>query len=102
VNLITNAIHHSSAGGSVRVGAHALRQNGTVWLETTVDDSGSGFNPDDLDRVFEPFFTRRRGGTGLGLALVQRIVEQHGGVVTAENRPEGGATVRVRLPVANS
>jgi len=102
VNLITNAIHHSSAGGSVRVGAHALRQNGTVWLETTVEDTGSGFNPDDLDRVFEPFFTRRRGGTGLGLALVQRIVEQHGGAVTAENRPEGGATVRVRLPVAGS
>jgi PAS domain S-box-containing protein len=102
VNLITNAIHHSAAGNGVRVDAHALRQNGTVWLETTVEDQGSGFNPDDLDRVFEPFFTRRRGGTGLGLALVHRIVEQHGGTVSAENRPEGGAAVRVRLPVSDS
>lgn len=102
VNLITNAIHHSSDGARVRVDAQALRQNGSVWLETTVEDSGPGFNPDDLDRVFEPFFTRRHGGTGLGLALVHRIVEQHGGGVTAENRPGGGATVRVRLPVANA
>jgi len=99
VNLLTNAIHHSPEGARVAIRARDVRENGASWLETEVEDSGKGFRPEDLPRIFEPFFSRRPGGTGLGLALVQRIVEQHGGAVAAANRADGGAVVSVRLPL---
>jgi signal transduction histidine kinase len=54
---------------------------------------------EDLPHVFEPFFSRREGGTGLGLAVAQQIVCSTGGEIHIENRPNGGARVKVRLPV---
>ena len=96
VNLIDNAIQHSPAGGIVRVGGAA----GGAGVTCAVDDDGPGFAPDDLARAFEPFFTRRPGGTGMGLAIVRRIVTEQGGQVTLGNRPGGGARVEVTLPVA--
>ena len=55
-----------------------------------------------MDRIFDPFFTTKASGTGLGLAIVSRIVEAHGGDVTLENGPAGGAVVTVRLPMAST
>ena len=68
------------------------------FVEMAVLDRGPGFTPQDLERLFEPFFTRRRGGVGLGLPLAQRIVEEHSGTIEARNRPGGGAEMRVRIP----
>jgi signal transduction histidine kinase len=96
-NLIDNALQHSRASSQVSVSAR-LDSDGLV--ESCVSDSGPGFSDADLPRLFEPFFTRRAGGTGLGLSIVERIVSAHGGRVLAENRPEGGASVRVWLPLA--
>ena len=93
-NLIDNAVQHSAAGACVRI--EAALEGG--FIEVRVLDRGAGFREDDLRHVFEPFFTRRPGGTGLGLSLVQRIVEQHGGSVVASNRAGGGAQMAVRLP----
>ena len=98
-NLVTNAIQHSDRGESVTITTNLICQDGRDWVETQVCDSGPGFSADDLEHIFEPFFTRRQGGTGLGLALVRRIIDQHGGSVRAENRTHGGASICVRLPL---
>ena len=95
-NLITNAIQHAPAGTAVEISCVADADAVGILVE----DRGPGFREGDLARVFEPFFTRRRNGTGLGLSLVRRIVEEHNGSVLATNRDGGGAAVLVSLPVA--
>ncbi|MDR0361862.1 MAG: hypothetical protein LBJ46_04135 [Planctomycetota bacterium] len=62
-------------------------------------DNGPGIDPDDLPDVFQPFYSRRRGGTGMGLALARKQVEAHGGTIMAANRPSGGAEFTVWLPL---
>ncbi len=101
-NLIDNALQHAPPNTAVTVVTGRVEDQGRHWVEFVVSDSGPGFQPADLPRVFEPFFTRRRGGTGLGLALVQRIAHEHGGEATAQNRQDGGAVVTIRLPVAEA
>jgi PAS domain S-box-containing protein len=98
LNLVENAVQHSRAGGTVEVTVGPVEEQGRTSVVCRVADAGGGFTPDDLARAFEPFFTRRRGGTGLGLPIVRRILSDHGGTVEAGNRPEGGAFVRVSLP----
>ena len=68
-------------------------------IKVTVSDSGTGISPDKLEDVFEPFFTTKRQGMGLGLSIVRTIIEQSGGRIWAENRPDGGARFNFTLPV---
>ena len=99
-NLLENAIQHSPPEGRVVVETEEVSLDGGDWIAYRIQDAGSGFCNEDLPRIFEPFFTRRRGGTGLGLSIVQRIVEEHGGTITAGNCPEGGGAVMVvRFPL---
>jgi PAS domain S-box-containing protein len=98
-NLIKNAIQHSLPGATVHVEAEEINLDNRLWFECRVKDSGPGFQIEDLPRIFDPFFTKRNGGTGLGLSIVQRIVQEHGGKITAGNRSEGGAEIVVRIPV---
>ena len=86
-NLLRNAIQASAKGGRVRMDAW-LDGEGCLFA---VEDEGSGLPPGEEGRLFEPFFTKRKDGTGLGLALVRQVAEAHGGWVRGENRPEGGA-----------
>lgn len=97
-NLIQNGIQHCMRGGTVTMSAWETRNGESRRLLCAVEDTGPGFRREDLGRVFEPFFTRRRGGTGLGLSIAQRIVEEHGGTLTAGNRRQGGAILTVSLP----
>lgn len=100
-NLLENAIQHAPRGSTVRVFCARMSEGGHAWTEIRIEDCGSGFKAEDLGRMFEPFFSRRPGGTGLGLALVERIVTAGGGEVFAENRAEGGARLTARFPVAS-
>jgi PAS domain S-box-containing protein len=97
-NLLENALHHAPEGSAVSISGRRTRAEGHDWWTFSVMDEGNGFDAEALSRAFEPFFTRREGGTGLGLSIVKRVVEEHGGTVEAANRPEGGASITVRLP----
>lgn len=98
-NLIDNAVQHSSPETIVTVMAVTETRGRSRQVEIKVLDRGRGFATADVPRLFEPFFSRRKGGTGLGLALVQQIVTEHAGDVTAENRPGGGAVVTISIPL---
>jgi PAS domain S-box-containing protein len=66
-----------------------------------IEDNGPGFAPEYLGKLFQPFATTKANGTGLGLAIVQKVIVSHNGLITATNRPEGGAQFRLRLPLAS-
>ena len=86
--------------GSITVGTRRVVDRGREYVETRIDDAGAGIDGAVLGRLFEPYVSTKPRGTGLGLAIVKKIVEEHDGTVTAENRPEGGASLIVRLPAA--
>lgn len=95
LNLLLNAIEAVQPGGQIAIDARFDEEH---MLVLSVVDNGKGVDPKDLDLIFEAYFSKREGGTGLGLALVRRIVDEHGGRVHAENNPGGGLRLELRLP----
>lgn len=94
LNLVLNALQATPAGG--RVVLHTAEDEGRLVVAVT--DDGEGMSPETREKAFTPFFTTREGGTGLGLPLVRRIVEQHGGSVELSSRLGGGTTVALTFP----
>ncbi len=99
VNLIVNAAQAMPRGGTVTVRATVELVRGAPWLAVRVQDEGVGLTPRAAEKMFQPFFTTKATGTGLGLAVVKRIVDAHLGEITARANDQGtGTTFTVRLP----
>jgi signal transduction histidine kinase len=94
-NLILNAAQATQAGGAVTVKTRALQG----FAEVCVIDRGSGIDPKHMETIFNPFFTTKPAGVGLGLAIVSKIVDEHGGKITVESEPGKGSIFRVLLPL---
>ncbi len=102
LNLARNAAEacaQNAGGGLVVVRGAIVRSEEAGFQQVSVSDNGPGIPADVLPKLFVPFFTTKARGTGLGLAVVQKIIVQHGGQVVVRNRPEGGAEFIVTLPL---
>jgi signal transduction histidine kinase len=96
-NLIRNGLQAMTSGGILRVRTELAEDR----IAVTVRDTGGGIPPEVLKRMFEPYFTTKPEGTGLGLMIVQRVVREHGGLVEVSSEPGRGTTFRILLPVAD-
>jgi signal transduction histidine kinase len=102
LNILDNAIQASPAGSEIQVGCRRVELAGMPLLEVAICDQGPGLTPEQRQRIFEPFFTTKAKGTGLGMAIVQRIVLAHGGQVRIGEQTGKGAQIIVALPRGQS
>jgi two-component system, NtrC family, sensor histidine kinase HydH len=107
LNLMNNAIEAMSDGGVLTIRTSLNRDDSSFWpgsalrlgaLEIQISDTGPGIQPEHLERIFVPFFTTKERGTGLGLPICQRIVENHGGEIRVRSKPKEGSVFTVMLP----
>lgn len=96
LNLLLNAIDATSREEAIGVEVKLLDSS---WIEVSVRDTGVGIQPDDAARIFKPYFTTKKHGTGLGLFVTRKLVQEHGGTIAFESNPGQGTTFRVRLPL---
>ncbi len=100
LNLIHNALHAMPTGGELHIKTDCRERDGKNWLRISLQDTGIGIAPENIERVFEPFFTTRSkdGGTGLGLSVSYGIIADHGGVIDVASEVGKGSTFTIWLP----
>lgn len=96
LNLIINAIEAMASGGVLTIGTSMT----DTWLKVEVQDTGPGFTPAEAAKIFEPFYTTKAAGTGLGLAVSYGIIQQHGGRIEVQSSPGQGTLFTVLLPLS--
>ena len=97
LNVCLNAIAAMESGGALTITTQIGKQSDTV--EIAIADTGSGISADDLPKVFDPFFTTKASGTGLGLALIRKIIDHHEGTISIQSQLGKGTTVTIDLPI---
>ncbi|MEW6376715.1 MAG: GAF domain-containing protein [Thermodesulfobacteriota bacterium] len=97
LNLLMNAIQAMPKGGQLGLSGRVSEDD--QWIQLFIQDSGIGIPPEDINRLFDPFFSTKEGGIGLGLSIAHRIIDQHHGKIEVENAPEKGTIFTVWLPI---
>jgi signal transduction histidine kinase len=100
VNVLKNAMEASPPGGQVEIATHVDKTARESMIEISVIDQGPGIPARNLQSIFQPFFTTKKKGTGLGLCIVKKIMDAHHGVVSISSEEGKGTTVRLALPLA--
>jgi signal transduction histidine kinase len=100
LNILINAMQAMPGGGTISVATRLRSEEDADWVDLVIVDQGTGVLPENVDRLFDPYFTTRNDGTGLGLAIADRIVADHGGTITVETAPGKGTTMTLQFPVA--
>ncbi|MBW2107754.1 MAG: PAS domain-containing protein [Deltaproteobacteria bacterium] len=95
LNLYLNAIHAMSKGGVMSVKVSPGRSG---YIEIEIADTGQGIAPADVEKIFDPYYTTKPGGTGIGLAIVHKIVEAHGGRIKVKSKPGKGTIFTIQIP----
>ncbi len=98
LNIFQNAIQASQEGDTIQIRQNSYRKKGKNWAEICVEDHGYGIKGDP-ERVFEPFYTTKSTGTGLGMPISKKIIESHGGKISIESEPGKGTRVSILLPI---
>ena len=97
LNILINAMQAMPNGGDIDIVVKSGDNGNNIWI--AFEDAGAGVQKETMEKIWDPFFTTKDKGTGLGLGIVKNIIEAHDGRIRLDNRPEGGARVSIRLPV---
>ncbi|MCK5512758.1 MAG: HAMP domain-containing histidine kinase, partial [Thermodesulfovibrionia bacterium] len=97
INIITNACQAIGESGTLKI---TITPNGK-YVDIMINDTGSGISREDIEKIFDPFYTTSPMGMGLGLAISKKIIEDHGGMITVNSEIEQGSTFTVSLPAQN-
>ena len=98
LNIIKNAMESISDGGSVKL---SVEPRGKEWVTIKISDTGTGLSPEEIERIFDPDYTTKEKGLGLGLSLAHEIIRGHGGEIHVRSQPGSGTTFEILLPVKN-
>ncbi|MDR2057089.1 MAG: GAF domain-containing protein [Dysgonamonadaceae bacterium] len=98
INILLNAIEAIRQDGIIGIEIQSSIMEGTAYYHIIVTDNGTGIHEDQLEKIFDPFYTTKEEGTGLGLSISYGIIHSHGGNIEIRNHPDGGTQVEIRLP----
>jgi len=102
INLLNNAIEASTSRQKISVDSKIIRENNEQWIEIKINNEAIIQNEKDINNIFTPFYTTKIHGTGLGLPITKKIIEEHHGNISVESNFENGTTFSVKLPLAEN